>query len=48
MAHENPKVKRAKAMGFAKRVFIAKTYGGKPSEEAKKNFSAPSYHMRKR
>ena len=48
MAHEDPKTKRAKTMGFGKQSFIARTYGGKPSEQAKKNFNMPSYHMRKR
>ena len=47
MAHENPKVRRAKTMGFKKRAFIAKEYGGMPSEEARRNFNRPSYQMRK-
>lgn len=47
MAHENPKAKRAKIMGFGKQSFIARAYGSKPSEQAKKNFNTPSYHMRK-
>lgn len=47
MAHENPKTKRAKTMDFGKQAFIARTYGGKPSETAKRNFNRPSYQMRK-
>lgn len=45
MAHENPKSKRAKTKGFGKQSFIAKTYGGKPTEEARRNFNRPAYQI---
>ena len=47
MAHEDPKVRRAKSLGFVSQACIEKRYGGRPSEEARAKFNRPSYQMRK-
>lgn len=43
MAFEDAKSKRFKAIGYGKQAYIAKLYGGKPSEEARRNFYRPAY-----
>ena len=47
MAHEDPKVRRAKSLGFISQACIAKRYGGRPSEEARRKFYAAPYGMQR-
>ena len=47
MAHEDPKVRRAKSLGFVSQACIAKRYGGRPSEAARRKFYAAPYGMQR-
>lgn len=46
MAFEDVKSKRFKAKGYGKQAFIARVYGGKPSEEARRNFNRTAYQTK--